>query len=233
MILFAAAAWANTCSPTTLSELAATEGPAVLVLGERKGTQPDLIRASRLVKKLIATEQSVTVALGAVSSEEQTILDKHASGGLAATDLEGLLDWGATYGFAYAPYAPLVQSADLGARVVAIGVEPEPKPKDTPVPQPPGYLPVLQDAMAGHFMPVLLESRFKTMVTWIDHRMARHAVEGWDRKGVLVVVADRMHVEGGNGISWQAQLMLNSEGIPVKTVLLSGPGRCYAGDLYL
>jgi hypothetical protein len=84
--------------------------------------------------------------------------------------------------------------------------------------------------MAGHFMPVPLEAEFVQTVTWMDHRLARAAIEGWKGKGYLVIVADRTHVEGGKGIGWQAQRLTDA---PVTTVLLSGPGSCYDKDAYL
>ena len=40
------------CTTTSVGRAAAIQAPAVLVLGERKGTQPDLKRAYKIVKKL-------------------------------------------------------------------------------------------------------------------------------------------------------------------------------------
>ncbi|MEZ4317313.1 MAG: ChaN family lipoprotein [Myxococcota bacterium] len=230
MIALLSAALAAGCEQTTLSDLAALEAPAVLVLGERKGTQPDLGRAARLITRLRGTGEPVTVALEAIPTEKQAVLDRYATGEMQSLDLPGLLDWSATNGFPWESYQRLATEAAWGSEVLAVGVPIEAKPTDTPVPIPPGYIAILQDGMAGHFMPVALESRFVQLVTWYDHRIARASVEGWKGEGYLVIVADRTHVEGGKGIGWQAQRITDK---PVTTVLLSGPGSCYDKDLYL
>ncbi|MCB9679221.1 MAG: ChaN family lipoprotein [Alphaproteobacteria bacterium] len=230
MIALLATALASGCEQTTLGELAATPGPAVFVLGERMGTQPDLARAARLVSKLRGTGAPVTVALQALPPDRQPVLDRYAKGELQSVDLPGLLDWGAANGFPYGAYEQLVTGAAWGGEVIAIGAPVEARPADTPVPIPPGYIAILQDGMAGHPMPVPLESAFVQTVTWLDFRLARSAIEGWKGEGYLVIVADRTHVEGGKGIGWQAQRLTEA---PVKSVLLGGPGSCYDKDLYL
>lgn len=230
--LFAASPVSNAakCQPTTIGALAKQPAPAIFVLGERRGTQPDLARATRLMHRLTSTGEPVTVALQAVSTDKQAVLDRYAQGVLPSTDLPGLLDWSASNGFPYRPYEPLVTAAIQETDVLAVGVPVEMRPADVPVPLAPGYIATLQDAMSGHLMPPELESRFVQTVSWTDHRIAQRAIENWDHQGYLVIVADRLHVEGGKGISYQASRM---SGADLLTVNLSGEGACYPGDQYL
>lgn len=230
MITWMIAAQAGTCTPTTLGTLGQVPAPAVFVLGERKGTQPDLARASRLVARLRATGSPVTVALQAVNVEKQPVLDRYAQGEIPPEDLSGRLDWYSTWGFPYPPYTKLVTAANGGAEVLGVGVPFARKPPDRPGALPPGYRAVLADAMGGHYMPVELEDEFVQTVAWFDQRVAKASIEGWSGHGYLVVLADRTHVEGGKGISWQLQRMTKA---PVFAVLLGDPGRCYDGDQHL
>jgi hypothetical protein len=230
MLIFLSASFAGTCTQTTLTELEASAEPGILVLGERKGTQPDLGRASRLVSRLRSKGAPVTVVLQAVSTRKQSVLDAFMAGDLEPDVLRDDLDWDTLSGFPFPPYQRLLLGAAKGDRLVAAGMEWEQQPKGTVVPRAPGYLQVLSDTMHGHFMPAELEPAFVQNVTWLDHRIATHAVENWNGKGFLVVVADRLHVEGGKGISWQLQRLVDH---PVTIVNLAGPGGCYDGDRYL
>ncbi len=228
--LLGADARASGCEQTTIGALANTPAPAIFVLGERRGTQPDLARANRLLNRLSNSGEPVTLALQSVPMGKQAVLDRYAQGVLPSTDLPGLLDWSAANGFPYRPYEPLVTAAIQETEVLAVGVDIEPRPDETPVPLAPGYIAVLQDAMSGHLMPPDLEGRFVQTVSWLDHRIAKAALANWDSRGYLVIVADRLHVEGGKGIGWQASRM---SGADIVTVNLGGPGACYPDDLYL
>ncbi|MCB9691764.1 MAG: ChaN family lipoprotein [Alphaproteobacteria bacterium] len=230
MIALLAAAHAGDCAQTTLADLAETPGPAVFVLGERRGTQPDLGRAARLVARLRASGEPVTVALQAVQADKQPVLDRYGNGEVALTDLPGLLDWQGSWGFPWTAYQRLVTGAIHGDRVVGVGLPLERQPEGAIAPRPPGYIQVLSDAMSGHYMPPQLEPAFVQTVSWLDHRTALEAMQNWSGEGYLVVVADRLHVEGGKGIGWQLQRLVEA---PVASVLLGGPGACYDGDLYL
>lgn len=229
MLLWSAIASAAPCTPTTMGNLAATPSPSILVLGVRHGTQPDLYRADRLVRRLLRAGQPVTVALDALPTSRQSVLDRYSNGDIEGLDLPGELDWNAQPNFPYSPYEGLVTSALRGASVVAIGARFQPGGTD-PVPTPTGYAPVLADTMAGAEMPPALEAPFVRSVARLDHALATHAFEGWSGKGVLVVVVDRTRVEGGKGVAWQLERMTEA---PVTPVLTGGPGACYAGDQYL
>lgn len=222
MILFSAAL-AGPCTQSTVPFVVDIAPPAVVVLGERKGMMPDLKRAAQIAKKL-DKKGPVTLGLQIVPAAKQPVLDRFNAGELPEVLLESELGW---TGFPYAAYSKLF---GLGAPIVGLGVPVEPKPRDTPVALPRGYARLLTDGMSGHPMPADLESDFAMLVAWIDSRIALTAIEGWDGKGFLVIVADRAHVEGGQGISWQAERLTEA---PVHTVLLDGPGACYQGDTYL
>jgi hypothetical protein len=114
---------------------------------------------------------------------------------------------------------------------VAAGVAPSLPPEGTIAPQPPAYIHVLGPPMGEHPVPVELEARYLSMVAYTDHRVALRAVEAWNGQGSLVILADRLHVEGGKGISWQAGLLTEA---PVHSVMLKqSDSPCYAGDLHL
>lgn len=218
------------CARVSIGDIARLPAPAVIVLGERKGHQPDLRRAETIVGKLHRLGK-VTLALEAVHRDAQPILDRFAEGGMPASDLPGLLGWDAYWRFPWPPYQGLVGSGAWGVDVIAVGLTPGPSPADAQFPTPPGYVHVLADTMGEHPIPVELESGFVQTVAWRDYALARHAVEGWDGSGWLVLVTDRLHVEGGLGVSWQAQRLTTA---PVHAFLLTDAGsRCYAGDQLL
>jgi hypothetical protein len=218
------------CSKTSVGKLAKVEQPAVLVLGERKGTLPDLSRAASLVRKLIK-KGAVTVALQAVPASRQDDLDQYARGGLSLEVLPERLDWENTWGFPFETYERLLGTGRQGAKLVAIGGPYQPPPAGVTVPIPPGYVQLLEDPMGETPIPVELEARYAAFVAHADHRFADAALKAWDGTGVLVVIVDRFHVEGGMGVQWQAQTMTEA---PVKGVLLAdADSRCYKGDLVL
>lgn len=230
--LLAAVALASsptTCSTVPFSEVWSIPPPAVIVLGERKGTQPDLLRAERVVRRL-SRQSAVTLALEAVHHEQQPILDRYAQGAITPFDLPDLLRWREHWSFPWSSYERIVTSAVLGVNVVAVGLDPGPRPPEARFPVPPGYVHVLADAMGEHAMPVTLESSFVELVAWRDHTMAQRAVSAWDGEGYLVILADRLHVEGGKGIGWQVGRLTEA---PVHSYLLASTGACYAGDKVL
>lgn len=220
----------QTCEKTSIGRLAASPLPAVFVLGERKGTEPDLARAGKLVAKL-AKRGPVTVALQAVRLEHQDVLDRYAGGALALEQLPAELDWGNTWGFPFEAYAPVLESRALGAKLVAIGADYVLRPADVVLPLPPAYIHVLADPMGESPVPVEIEGRTVETVAWADQRFAARAIGAWDGQGALVVVVDRFHVEGGLGVQWQAQRLTDK---PVVAALLAdADSRCYPGDLLL
>ena len=224
--LLLSVALASPCEVVPLSTATRVPAPAVIVLGERKGHHPDLLRAERIVTRLAKTAP-VTVAMEAIHRDHQDIITRYEAGNLSPSDLPDLLEWNTYWGFDFWRYERLVTSSVIGAHVIAVGLDPTVRPADAQFPIPPGYIHILGDAM-GHPVPVELESRFLQTVTWRDHAIARAATESWDGNGYLIILADRLHVEGGLGVSWQAARLTEA---PVHAfVLANAVSNCYDGD---
>jgi len=223
-----AAQAAGSCENVDLSDLMAVEAPAVVVLGERHGRSPDMARARKVVYRW-AAHGPLTLALESVDGSYQPLLDRFAEGELDVRDLPHLMAWDTSWGFRWKPYEPLVSAALVGAHVVAAGLPLGPKPDDAAIPIPPGYATLLSEAFGGHEMPASAEGRFVAAMAYRDHQIARQAIDGWDGRGLLVIVAGRGHVEGSKGIGWQVARMTDA---PVHAfVLARGPKPpCYPGD---
>jgi len=219
------------CTPTTLGQLADQPEPSVLVLGERRGMAQDVKRAHKLAKKL-TKRGPVTLALQAVPVELQEALDAHAGGRLTDEQLLAKVDLPTNWGFDVPAYSKLLLAGQTpGLELVAVGVPPEMAPEGVIVPLPPAYMHVLGDTMGEHPIPVEREGRFSSLVAYTDHRVAARAVDAWDGQGFLLIVADRLHVEGAKGISWQASLL--TEHPAVSVLLEASDTPCYSGDLAL
>ncbi|MCA9490384.1 MAG: ChaN family lipoprotein [Myxococcales bacterium] len=227
----ASVALADGCTKTSVGKLTILPEPGVLVLGDRKGTVPDLKRAKAIVSKL-SRRGPVTVALQAFRlGEHQPALDALAEGRMTVDQIPSAVDWENTWGFPFEAYAPLLSLAGPDVHLVGIGQPYQPLPDDQTVPLPPGYIHILSDAMSDAPIPVDLETPYVAEVAWADHRFAKAAIDAWDGKGTLVIVVDRMHVEGGLGVGWQAQRLTGSP--VVQAMLANGESRCYAGDQLL
>ena len=222
-----ASAEAGRCQHVRSADITGVEAPAVIVLGERRGTQPDLSRAARVVRAL-ARQDDVTLAMQAVGKGHQPVLDRWSEDEISLSDLPGLVRLETEWGFAFAPYRNLFLTTRGGVELVAIGQVAELLPEGQTVPMPPSYMHVLSEATDDHPLPVQSEPDFVQTVTWMDHRLAGEAIASWDRQGYLVILADRFHVEGGKGISWQAQRLTPE---PVHAFLLAdAEASCYAAD---
>ena len=228
ILLYAAtAAICQTCTYVSGNDIASVPPPAVVVLGIRRGTQPDLWRATRAAR-MLSRQGPVTLALADLPIESQSVLDQYAAGAVLPGDLPELLSWSTDVGFAWSAYRPLVTAASWGAQVSAVGVDWSPRPPQAILPLPPSYMFVLGEAFGESPIPVAWESRMVEMMAWRDHRIAAGALEVWDGQGYLVVVADRFHVEGGKGISYQAARMTDRA---VEAFLVTDAGaRCWPDD---
>lgn len=218
----------GTCEAIKLSDITAIAAPAVIVLGERHGTRPDLPRAMRVARRL-QNRAPVAIAIEAVHEKYQGVLDQYAATPFPDEEFPAKLDWENSWGFPWRPYAPLVTAADEGILVIAAGTDLGPPPADAPKFQvPPGYLPILADTMGGHEVPPELQDRFARSMAWRDFKIADSALASWDKKGYLVIVTGRGHVEGGKGVAWQADQKTDS---PVHAFVLSWTEPpCYKGD---
>jgi hypothetical protein len=215
------------CEPITARDIVSIPAPAVIVLGERRGTQPDLFRATHVAKKLNEAAK-VTVALEAVPQRLQPVLDGYARQQVPAADLEARLEWASASGYPFGPYRPLVQGADLDMDVLAVGPDPGAVSGEK-LPVPSGYLHILHDGMSGSDVPAAMVQRFLQSVVRADASVARSAVRSWDGTGYLVIVTDRARVEGGKGVPFQVAQLTDK---PVHAFVLSWGGTppCYPGD---
>jgi uncharacterized iron-regulated protein len=227
---FAAFAADGECSKTSIGKLTKVPRPTVLVLGERKGTLPDLARAKSIVSKL-RKKGPVTLALQAVRADHQDALDRYVRGELPVETLPEALEWEATWGFPFSAYTRLLGTYAQGVKLVAVGKPYTARPADSALPLPPGYIHVLADPMGDNPVPVDLEAKYVEFVAWADHQLAADAIAAWDGQGALVIVVDRFHVEGGLGVQWQAQRLTDHP--VVAAMLANGESRCYPGDQLL
>lgn len=214
------------CERIGLTEVVEVESPSVLVLGVRHGTQPDLLRATKIVEAL-EERGPVTLAVDAVHHERSQVFEQYRNGQLPPSALSDALRWVQEFGFPYGPYEGLLS---LPTRtVVGVGVEPEEElGSDVPVQLPLGYMDILRDAMGGHAMPVAHQDRFLTRVAGQDRMIGELALDAWDQQGVLIVLVDRLRVEGGMGVGWQLERLTT---MPVTSALLAwAKSPCYRGD---
>ncbi len=217
------------CVPVGMSDVIEIGSPAVLVLGVRAGTNPDLWRAIRVVDKLKDRGDAVTVAVDIVHRRHQPTLDQLAAGQIPVGSLPRALQWDAKVGFPWAPYEALLVSQDHP--VLAVGVDPSDPPdaERGPVQMPLGYFEVLRDGMAGADVPLRRQDTFLTWMAGQDRDIAATALDAWNGEGVLVLVVDRARVEGGYGVQWQADLLTDAPVMAVTTAWAKTP--CYDDDL--
>lgn len=231
--LMAMMAWGQECEYISVKDVTSITPPAVVILGERYGHQPDLGRAKTIVRKFAGGEAPVTVALEAVPASAQSVLDDFASGtGPMASDLPELLSWEETWGFSWARYEPLVTSALVGAKVVGIGGDVLAGFHDEEsgrVRVPSRYASLLETSMADAPVPIELGSQVVEAMAWSDRTLAQRALAGWDEQGVLVIVVGRGRVEGGKGVSWQLKQLTSQ---PIHDVILASGSSplCERGD---
>jgi hypothetical protein len=218
------------CTKVSVGDLAAVPSPSVLVLGERRGTLPDLSRAASIVAKLSA-RGPVTVAIQAVHRDLQPALDDFSAGKVSLEALPAATNWEDRYGFPFEAYTKLFATRERGVKFLAVGTTVTLKPKDAVLNLPPGYIAVLADVMGDSPVPPELETTTVETMAWTDSSLATAALDGWNQEGVLVVLVDRLHVEGGLGVDWQASRLTE---LPVAAALLAnGDSRCYTGDRLL
>jgi len=215
------------CEKVGMSDVIAIPAPAILVLGERHGSQPDIGRARKVIKYL-REEAPVTVALEAVPETHQTVLQNYADGQLSIEALPQELEWEKHWGFPFSAYKGVFSGALYGDRLIAAGPVGSTPPRSATFPVPTGYLSVLASAMSGHEVPPEWQKTFVRSVTWQDWEIADNALSSWNGEGYLVVLASRVRVEGGKGVGWQLQQRAQ---VPVRSVVLAwAESPCFAGD---
>ncbi len=226
-LLALTAALASPCTPVAIDAIAAAPTPAVLVLGERHAHRADLRAAGHALTALAATGEPITLAFEAVHADEQAALTQHRAQAAPLRTLAAAVDWDARWGHAFPPYLPVLR-APVHARVAA-GPPLGKPPADAVVDVPDAYLTTLAPMVAAHGMPPEALPGFARAMAWRDLRIAELAVNGWDRRGWLVILTGRGHVEGGIGVPHQLAALVDA---PVHTALL-GPTPCGPTDRVL
>jgi hypothetical protein len=229
-LLLASIAFASSseqCAEITTSDVLAVQAPAVIVLGERHGTQPDLNRAKKIVRKL-HTQAQVTLAIEAVHERFQPVLDRYEKGLVDPPAMQRALEWDKHWSFDYNSYRSLVTSANWGVKVLAAGHDEGTAPKDGDIPIPAGYLEQLRPAMGEQPVPAKLGPALAREMSWRSLHIAELAQQGWNGEGYLVILAHRALVEGGLGVSWHAERLFDP---PVHAFVLAwAKSPCFAGD---
>ena len=225
----AAVAYGAQCETIGMADVKSVTPPAVVVLGDRHGMYPDQGRATKIVRALAARAPTV-LATDILPPDRQPALDKFNAGEILVDDLGAALEWEQASQWPYEAWTRLFDAAWFeGVPVVAAGVPMEPAPEDAEFPVPGGYMSVLDDALGEGEMPLAAQSHFVRQVAWRDYQIASQALSAWNGEGYLVVLADRLHVEGGKGVSWQAGLITR---VPVHAFVLAWANDppCFAGD---
>lgn len=205
------------CPEVGLAEVAAITPPAVVVLGARGGTEPDLVRARRVITRL-SSAADVTVGLQVLPTSSQQTLDRFADGEIALTALPDELSWEATVGGPYSGYRWLTSAALQGHDVLAVGPKPGAPPSWQRVTVPSGYASNLVRGMPeGAEIDKSLESDLVRSVAHTEEQIARAAVQNWNGRGYLVLVVDRPHATG-LGVPWQVRQLTDA---PVSSVMLA------------
>ena len=217
-------AYAGGCDPTWLSE-AVVDAPAVIVLGARRGMQPDLFRARRLIKAL-SEKAEVTLALDILPVSAADDYRLHLANGFGDEVLPLALDWDDKVGLPWSGYKGFFTDPDL--RWVPVGVGPGEHPDSSePVQIPMGLGNVLRDTSAGNF-PAQRQEVLLRAIAWQDSVISQRAIDGWDGDGYLVVLVDRFRVYGRSGVDWHLPYYTKA---PVSSYLLSWSGEdCTEGE---
>ena len=190
---------AGTCEPIGLKDLAEAPPGSVVVLGVRNGAQPDLARAARAVEALERAGVEVTVALDAVTDDQQGVLDKWRGGQIAAGGLVEALAWPQRFGFPFAAYEPLF--SDRSRPLIAAGVDLSYHPTaDEAVRVPSARYEAIETGSAGAQVPAARQESLARAVVAQDQRIAELALARWTGDGVLVLVVDRFRVQGGGAV---------------------------------
>jgi uncharacterized iron-regulated protein len=215
------------CDCVALDALADIPPPAVVVLGERHASKPDLKLAAEAVERLAETAP-VTVALEAVDHRKQAAMDQLVDGSLKPKQVEPATDWGSTWGHAFKPYLKVFKSGmAVGADFVGAGLPIGPAPDDLELKIPERYVSELGATAAQHGMD---PNVFASSMAWRDLVIAEKALEGWSGEGYLVILTGRGHVTDGLGVPWQIREGLSE--VPVVPYLLASEG-CATGDKVL
>jgi len=218
----------DACSTATLRDVLKIPEPAVIVLGERHGAEPDMARALRVIRRLHVNSQNVTLATDMVHRDQQSAFDSYASGDESVEYLAEDLSWNDRTGFPFAPYGRLFRTTRYGVSLVAVGASPIGPPPERRPPIPQGYANWVASAIPNNTLAFGMDTRIARTLAWTDFQIAEHALLEWNNSGYLVILTERARVEGGMGVQWQAAQLTD---IPVHSFILSwSQAYCTAGD---
>ncbi|HAE53360.1 MAG TPA: hypothetical protein DCG25_00195 [Acidimicrobiaceae bacterium] len=195
----------DACRTIALPDIAAVPEPAIIVLGERRGAQPDLGRAKRIIRRLQKNANGpVTVATDIVHHSVQRQFDAYEAGQINHASLEQNLQWPEQTSVSFAPYGQLFKLAEQGVSVKAVGIDLVGPPNtDIRPPVPAVYPSMVNTTIADDALPFGLDGRIAEVMAYWDYQVANRAVNEWDGKGYLVILTERARVEGGGGVPWQ------------------------------
>jgi len=194
----------DACETISLSDIAAVPEPAIIVLGERRGAQPDLARARRVLSRLQRdADGGVMLATDLVHHKYQKHLNAYTSGQTDLSTLEESLEWSNHSATSFTPYGQLFRLAEKGLQLRAVGTEWIGPPENVHPPVPGVYPSLVSSAVPEDNLPFGLDSRIAETMAYWDYQVAMRAVNEWDGRGYLVILTDRARTEGGGGVPWQ------------------------------
>ena len=205
-LLWTALAFADdACREITLSDIAAVPEPAIIVLGERRGAQPDLSRAKRVIQRLQKTaEGPVMLATDIVHHSVQKQFDDYERGAIRYESLEQQLQWPEQTSVSFAPYGQLFKQIENGLTVKAVGIDLVGPPDSNIRPPVPAVYPsIVSAAIADDALPFGLDGRIAEIMAYWDFQVANRAANEWNGQGYLVILTERARVESGGGVPWQ------------------------------
>lgn len=211
----AQAVTAGQCVATSMQS-AIVDAPAVIVLGARRGMQPDHLRAGEVIRRL-SRRGPVTLAVDIITTEGEVWHQQYIANGFGDDALPLALRWDAEVGFPWSVYRPLLTNDRI--TWVGVGVAYGRTPAEDAMIQIPMTLgDRIRESSGGHDVPAGRQESLMRTIAWQEQEMATAAVNAWNGEGYLVLLADRFRVQGEGGLSWQVARQTSA---PVSTHLLA------------
>lgn len=219
----------DACSTISLSDVVSVPESSIIVLGARRGAQPDVARAQRVIKALQAkTQHPVTLAIDFVHHSFQGQFDAFGQGHLDPLELETQLEWTQHSATTFKPYGRLFKTVVEHGMIYAVGSDLESPPPDVGTPIPGVYPDMVNSVIPEGQLVFGLDNRIAETMAYWDYQIANRALNEWDQQGYLVILTDRSRVEGGGGVPWQ---LVQRKTPPVYAFLLAwAEPYCTEGD---
>ena len=149
----------DACETISLSDIAAVPAPAIIVLGERRGAQPDPYRARRVLKRLQRDDQNpVMLATDIVHHKFQNALTQFERGDSDLKTLETGLAWQEHSATSFSPYGQLFKLAESGVKLRAVGSDLNGPPEKMTPPVPAVYTSLISSAIPENDLVALVAS---------------------------------------------------------------------------